>query len=556
MQVRHLLLLTNICVVGGLAVLIWLGVSSLNRSADSASAIADGALHAIDSARTAQTAFTLADTALSDVRDAATLAQADAAAGRFGTAFASFTNAWSGLQASLPAARLKRQAADTMAAAAAWRHAANQSLPGGGEATRELIQPDRLELQRNRVSASIDRLVIDLDAEVDRIRGRMVQESARSVAIFIVVGGACMLLVVASMTYVSVAVNGGLKAARVAAGRVAAGDLATAPVSGRRNEFGRLLADLDTMRNQLLSRAEQAAAETGKREAATGEAEARRDRLYGLTAGLDAASQANATGLRDAANSFQQMAVSMSAIAARTNQQAVTVAEAADEAGRSAENVVVCAQLLSSSIREISRQVTQSSSITNKAVGDVQRTDTVIRALADDATKVGEVLSFIREIASRTNLLALNATIEAARAGDAGKGFAVVANEVKALAQQTASATGTIESHIAAMQRSTGVAVGAIQEIGTTIGEVSAVATAIAAAVEEQGSATAEIARSIQSNSGRTQDVRTNIADVIDAAAQADRSARQVLESASGVLAQTEQMSERVTEFVAAVRAA
>ena len=78
MQVRHLLLLTNLCVVGGLAVLIWLGIASLHRSADSATFIADGALHAIDSARTAQTAFTLADTALSEVRDAATLADGDA----------------------------------------------------------------------------------------------------------------------------------------------------------------------------------------------------------------------------------------------------------------------------------------------------------------------------------------------------------------------------------------------------------------------------------------------------------------------------------------------
>ena len=115
-------------------------------------------------ARTAQSAFSRADTALSEVRDAATLAEADAAAQRFNAAFQSFTRAKPVLQATLPTARLKGLAADTFAAASAWREAANQALPGVGAATRELVQPDRLEAQRNRVSASIDRLVIDLYA--------------------------------------------------------------------------------------------------------------------------------------------------------------------------------------------------------------------------------------------------------------------------------------------------------------------------------------------------------------------------------------------------------
>jgi methyl-accepting chemotaxis protein len=218
--------------------------------------------------------------------------------------------------------------------------------------------------------------------------------------------------------------------------------------------------------------------------------------------------------------------------------------------------VAASAEELSSSISEITRQVAQSAKITEKAVADARRTDTTVRALAEGAQRIGQVVELISSIAGQTNLLALNATIEAARAGDAGKGFAVVASEVKSLAGQTAKATEEIGAQITRLQNETKDAVEAIKGITTVIEEVSSIATAIASAVEEQGAATAEIARNVQQTAGSAQMVTTNIAGVSEGAASTGAAADQVLSAAGELSRQAESLSAEVSGFVADVRAA
>ena len=335
--------------------------------------------------------------------------------------------------------------------------------------------------------------------------------------------------------------------------RLAAGDLEVA-VTGtdQADEIGMLARGLDVFKRS--------AVEAKQLEAEKAAAQANRERrtavLDGLLRDFEARVTALANHLASGSTELEATARAMTGTADRTNQQANAVTRAAEEASTGVQTVASAADELTASIQEISRQVAQSASITGKAVTEAQRTDGIVRALAEGAEKIGQVVGLISDIAGQTNLLALNATIEAARAGDAGKGFAVVASEVKNLATQTSKATSEIGTQIGQIQAATKEAVEAIRGIAATITEVSTIAASIASAVEEQGSATAEIARNVQETAHATQQVTANISGVGQSANETGAAASQVLSAAGELSTHSEHLSGEVNNFVASVRAA
>lgn len=232
------------------------------------------------------------------------------------------------------------------------------------------------------------------------------------------------------------------------------------------------------------------------------------------------------------------------------------VASASEEASANVHSVASSTEEMSASIKEIGRQVQESSRIAAVAVGQAEKTDARIVELSQAAGRIGDVLKLITAIAEQTNLLALNATIEAARAGEAGKGFAVVAQEVKALAGQTAKATEDIASQISDMQIATADSVTAIKDIGETIGRIAQIASGIAAAVEQQGAATAEIARNVQQAARGTAEVAANITDVNRGAAETGAASAEVLASARSLAEESNNLKNEVEKFLATVRAA
>lgn len=259
-------------------------------------------------------------------------------------------------------------------------------------------------------------------------------------------------------------------------------------------------------------------------------------------------------GISGASSEMKTSAESMSATAEETLAQSVTITSASQSASDNVQAVAGAAEELSSSISEITRQVSQSSEMATKAVEEAERTNAEVQRLAGAAQKIDEVVNLINDVAAQTNLLALNATIEAARAGDAGKGFAVVASEVKNLANQTAKATEEIASQVAEMQLATRTSVDAIEGIGNTITELATNSTAIAAAVEQQGAATQEIARNVDEAAQGTKDVTENASNVSTAASETGRSAGLVLDASGDLSEQSANLESVAAKFLEAMR--
>jgi methyl-accepting chemotaxis protein len=364
---------------------------------------------------------------------------------------------------------------------------------------------------------------------------------------------AALVLAMGSMMVVGRRVIKPLHVIRDGMLKVAAGDLSVdAGYTERRDEIGSLAGALASFKQQAV---EKARIEQQERERNAGAA-TRQQAIEGYIGEFENQVRGTLTQLGDASNQMRTTSDGMSKVSTQTNASVQVAAKASGEASVNVQSVASAAEQLSASINDISRQAAHAAGIASRAVNQARSTDGTVQGLAKTANRIGEVIGLINDIASQTNLLALNATIEAARAGEAGRGFAVVASEVKSLASQTAKATDDISEQIADMQKVAGDAIEAIKGIGGIIGEVNEVATAIAAAVEQQGAATQEITRSTQQAAQGTRNVSDNIIGV-SAGADAAGAAAQNVKTASEMLgAQTEQLRGQVDAFLGKIRAA
>ncbi|MGY3474635.1 methyl-accepting chemotaxis protein [Bradyrhizobium ottawaense] len=318
----------------------------------------------------------------------------------------------------------------------------------------------------------------------------------------------------------------------------------------RDDEIGEALRNLQTV--QTIIRFSRDEVQAVQRRAET----QRKADMTKLADGFEAAIGEIVETVSSAATELEASASTLSSTAGRAQELATVVASGSEAASTNVHSVASAAEEMSSSVREIGRQVQDSSRIASEAVSQAHATTERVSELSRAASRIGDVVELINAIAGQTNLLALNATIEAARAGEAGRGFAVVASEVKALAEQTAKATGEIGQQVGGIQAATQDSVSAIGEISGTIARLSEIAATIAAAVEQQGAATQEIARNVQQAAQGTQQVSSNVGDVQRGASETGSASSQVLSAAQMLSRDSNRLKLEVGKFLNSVRAA
>ena len=274
-----------------------------------------------------------------------------------------------------------------------------------------------------------------------------------------------------------------------------------------------------------------------------------------LNSALDAVEPAMASirrasrDLRDAAGQLSGVAVELQTTSSASAQQAEGVSSSADDVSRDVDSLAGAGEELKFAIREISQSASAAQTIVDNAVSSAQEEARTVSELEQSSARIDDVLKTVAAISEQTNLLALNATIEAARAGEAGKGFAVVANEVKELAQETTRATEDIARRVEQLRTDTRAATARIDEVGSTVAEMSSVQAAIAAAVEEQTATTHSIGDHVGQAASGTRAIATRVQEVAAMARRADASAGTTQTSAESLEALSTQLSGIVDRF-------
>ncbi|MCA0145643.1 methyl-accepting chemotaxis protein [Blastococcus sp. LR1] len=356
-----------------------------------------------------------------------------------------------------------------------------------------------------------DRVEVSASERVELLTERQRDAQSRATILLSVVGGLAVLFAVIASVAAARSVVRPLRRVQASLDAVAQGDLTRPAGVHSRDEVGQMAAALTTAQ----------------------------DSLRRLVSSVVASADAVAASSEELSASSGQI----SASAEETSAQSGVVAGAAEEVSRSVQTVAAGAEEMGLSIREISQNAAEASQVAARAVTAAETTTVTVAKLGESSAEIGNVVKVITSIAEQTNLLALNATIEAARAGEAGKGFAVVANEVKELAQETAKATEDIARRVEAIQKDTGAAVGAIEEISAIVGQISDRQTTIASAVEEQTATTSEMSRSVQEAAGGAGQIADNIGSVSTAA-----------ESTTQALAQTRTAVDELSRMAADLR--
>ncbi|WP_394165781.1 HAMP domain-containing methyl-accepting chemotaxis protein [Neptunomonas phycophila] len=301
-------------------------------------------------------------------------------------------------------------------------------------------------------------------------------------------------------------------------GELSQGNLTVEFDQRRKDEFGLLSADLNTVTNSL------------------------RDILKQMLKNSQELSQVASENERislSTTKSMDQQSAQLEQTSAAATELEHSVEEVSQHSDATLESVQKCDDLG----RDAHKKMEQTHNSITSQSQVIQSAMNASTELAADGKKIDSILETINTIAEQTNLLALNAAIEAARAGDHGRGFAVVADEVRQLASRTQNSTVEIQSMVSNMQHRISSVVTSMQDSHDQAARCVDYARssndalqAMQAAIHSIRQMNTQIAAASTEQTHAVQEVSRTLVAINAASTETAKGANQASESSSGLL--------------------
>ncbi len=425
--------------------------------------------------------------------------------------------------------------------------------------------------------AMLDHVLTEQSQKVGIARDELDAARQQITTVSVVLLGIAALFALAIAIWLGRRISGPLTEAVRFAGRVSEGDLTERMAVGARDELGVLQGTLNRMADDL-------AALVGEINAATGEVVVAAEQIEDSSEKLRDTVDAQVAAAEDTSSSMEQIAAQITTVAESTASLATSVdqtsssisqmsrsieatAENADRLGSAVEETSVTMEEMAASAEQVGRNVQETRRLAAGAESDareggqaVQRTIDAMRRIQtemgalvemieglDRSTgAISEISELIEDLADRTDLLALNAAIEAARAGEHGRGFSVVAGEIRRLAERAVESAQEITASIESIRGDAGRVVSGVGALSERTEEGADIASEAGRALEK-----------IIDSSGRTRqlmdDVRTAVAEQVEASTQVRKATDLIRESAESTRLATNEQAGGSRQIVRAV---
>ncbi|MBL8670603.1 MAG: HAMP domain-containing protein [Alphaproteobacteria bacterium] len=438
----------------------------------------------------------------------------------------------------------------------------DRALLSSAEAAHEMLRAAASRSPRDRAAVEAGRAA--LAAALDQMRGRTLnaldeslERMSASIAgmkeTALAVTAAGLALGALLALFSARAIRRPLSAIAGATTALAGGSFGgPVPHGDRRDEIGAIARAVGVFRTAMAQVQELKAAEALAR---AGADSARKAMLSTLADDIERSILSAAESVERAGSSLKGDAASLAETARLAAAETAALSATAAAAGQSSEQTAGGVAELERQLAAVEERVRGSFALAEEAARQAERTDRTVSSLTEMASRVGDVVKLISEIAAQTNLLALNATIEAARAGEAGRGFAVVAGEVKGLAAQTARATDEIARQIAGIQQTAGGAAEAIRAIAATIERLHVAGRESTSSMSAQRAAATAIAGHAAEALVAAQGVRRAADTLTTATATTGAAAQKSRLAAEQLSGQANGLEAAVSRFVGQLRA-